>query len=446
MSSISESSKIKTNDLQQDFGDITELIGEDGKYHYFYKIYNIANNKFYCGIHSTDNINDNYLGSGVALHEAYKKYGLSCFVKHILAFFDNRKSLLQYEKDYVTEDLVNNPRCYNISLGGVGTSEHYDSPSTKGKVHINNGFKNKLVNPEEVNQYVENGWTLGQTHKSVLNKIIIHNSSNEELFIYPEELDQYIQNGWFKGGKSRNKGTESHAKGKVWINDGKSSKRVPLEEIQTYVDNGWTRGSIQRYTTGYIRITNGSEDKNIPPEDKETLDYFLSNGWVFGSHSKHTSKIWINKDNNSRTVDKKDLQKYLDNGWSKGRILEGNGEKIRGRICIHKDGILKYVYKKDLLKYIDDGWNKGNPKNLHNNHNAGLIRINNGVEKKSISPKDLQKYLNEGWVRGNLKDGCTKGRIRVNNGIEERFITKEEFQSYDKNVWKRGLIKGRKAK
>ena len=43
-------------------------------YHYFYKITNKLNNHYYYGIHSTDNLNDGYMGSGRKLRRAINKY------------------------------------------------------------------------------------------------------------------------------------------------------------------------------------------------------------------------------------------------------------------------------------------------------------------------------------------------------------------------------------
>lgn len=45
----------------------------DKQYHYFYKITNKVNGHFYYGIHSTNDLNDGYMGSGTRLHYAYKK-------------------------------------------------------------------------------------------------------------------------------------------------------------------------------------------------------------------------------------------------------------------------------------------------------------------------------------------------------------------------------------
>ena len=88
------------------------------KYHYFYKIINLINGHFYYGIHSTNNLNDNYFGSGVRLGKAIKKYGKNNFEKIILKFFDNREELEQYEKLIVNEILVKENNCYNIAIGG----------------------------------------------------------------------------------------------------------------------------------------------------------------------------------------------------------------------------------------------------------------------------------------------------------------------------------------
>ena len=44
------------------------------RYYIIYKITNIINSKEYIGAHSTDNINDGYMGSGTLIRAALLKY------------------------------------------------------------------------------------------------------------------------------------------------------------------------------------------------------------------------------------------------------------------------------------------------------------------------------------------------------------------------------------
>jgi group I intron endonuclease len=88
------------------------------KYHLVYKVVNTINGKFYIGIHSTNDIYDGYMGSGNAICDAVKKYGVENFKKEILNICDTRDDALLIEKQLVTEDLVKSDICYNLKTGG----------------------------------------------------------------------------------------------------------------------------------------------------------------------------------------------------------------------------------------------------------------------------------------------------------------------------------------
>ncbi|QYC51063.1 homing endonuclease [Klebsiella phage vB_KpnM-VAC66] len=88
--------------------------------HIIYKITNLANNKIYVGAHSTEDINDSYMGSGVAIKAAQRKYGIDKFIKEILHIFDTREEMYEKEREIVNLEFVNNPHTYNMGIGGDG--------------------------------------------------------------------------------------------------------------------------------------------------------------------------------------------------------------------------------------------------------------------------------------------------------------------------------------
>ena len=67
-----------------------------------YKITNLLNDKIYIGVHKTENPNDSYYGSGVAIKEAIKKHGKENFRKDIL-FITESKTCLLYTSDAADE-------------------------------------------------------------------------------------------------------------------------------------------------------------------------------------------------------------------------------------------------------------------------------------------------------------------------------------------------------
>ena len=94
-----------------------------------YKTTNKTNGKFYIGKHQTENINDNYLGSGVALEKAIKKYEKDLFFKEILFIFETEDEMNKKEKEILTEEFIATNKTYNMGVGGEGGS-HF-----KGKSH-----------------------------------------------------------------------------------------------------------------------------------------------------------------------------------------------------------------------------------------------------------------------------------------------------------------------
>ncbi len=79
------------------------------KYNFIYKTTNIINEKFYIGIHSTNDLEDGYLGSGLLLNRSIAKHGEENHKIERLEFFKTRKKAFEKEVEIVNEDLLKDP-------------------------------------------------------------------------------------------------------------------------------------------------------------------------------------------------------------------------------------------------------------------------------------------------------------------------------------------------
>ena len=90
------------------------------KYFYIYKTTNLLNGKFYIGMHSTNNLDDSYLGSGTHLRRSIRKYGKENFKLEIIEFLPDLQTLKERERNLVNEELLKDPMCMNLVYGGGG--------------------------------------------------------------------------------------------------------------------------------------------------------------------------------------------------------------------------------------------------------------------------------------------------------------------------------------
>lgn len=104
---------------------------------FIYKTTNLINQKYYYDKHCTNNIDDGYLGQGVALLKAIKKYGKHNFKKEIICFANTLNELDALEKQITTEEIIKDELCYNLTIGGTG------GPTFKNKRH-SDVTKNKI--------------------------------------------------------------------------------------------------------------------------------------------------------------------------------------------------------------------------------------------------------------------------------------------------------------
>ena len=116
--------------------------------HYIYKTINNINNKYYLGKHSTENLDDTYLGSGKLLKLAIMKYGKENFTRLILAYADTEKQAYEFEERLIKISDITNSNCYNIVSGGHGFNSDETNPmyGTAGELNIHYGKSNPFYN------------------------------------------------------------------------------------------------------------------------------------------------------------------------------------------------------------------------------------------------------------------------------------------------------------
>lgn len=92
---------------------------DDDKYKLIYQTVNLINDKNYVGQHTTDNLDDGYLGSGYNLKLAIKKYGKNSFKIRFCCFCNDQENLDKAEITYIKYfQSLDKEGGYNILPGG----------------------------------------------------------------------------------------------------------------------------------------------------------------------------------------------------------------------------------------------------------------------------------------------------------------------------------------
>ena len=256
-------------------------LGKNNKYNYFYKIVCKYNNEYYYGIHVTEDLNDNYLGSGRLLNKRYKEIDINLFTKFILKFFDNTDEVYEYEKKFITHEIIKDKLCLNCIPGG----RIFESNLNKKHIHYKD--KSILVSENLLQEYLDNGWELGRiidisgNKNPVYGKIWIHKETKNK-YITKDLIDEFINNGWEIG---MYKNIKPLPIKQIWMNKNKICKKVNINEKEKYLKEGWLEGKYKTgkytfhitYKTKYIYKDNICKRINI-----ELIDEYLKNGWKLG--------------------------------------------------------------------------------------------------------------------------------------------------------------------
>ena len=209
------------------------------KYHYIYKTTNKINGKFYVGMHSTNNLNDGYLGSGKRLRRSIHKNGVENFNIEYLEFFDTRTDLVNREKELVNEDLLKDPMCMNLKPGGEG--------GFMNEIHREKFFKIALS--DNINK-----------KRSKKGALITHTKRKNDLDFdkkWRESLSKGLKGNTIWLGKKHSEetkrkiseiakqriGDKNSQYGTCWITNGVENKKIKKSQP---IPNGWVKGRITK--------------------------------------------------------------------------------------------------------------------------------------------------------------------------------------------------------
>jgi hypothetical protein len=214
---------------------------KERKYHYIYKITCLKNERYYIGMHSTDNLEDGYMGGGKRIKNSVKKHGKDAHRKEILEFFESREDLKNREMQLVNEELINDSMCMNIQLGGGGgfiNEDHQIKCSRAGGIansnmmKIDENHKDKFIKlaNDNRNKAINNGnfkipsW-IGKKHSE---------ETKEKIGKMNSELQAGEKNSQF---------------GKIWISNDELgiNKKIDKSEIESYFKIGYKRGLVMKY-------------------------------------------------------------------------------------------------------------------------------------------------------------------------------------------------------
>jgi hypothetical protein len=228
------------------------------KFHYIYKITNTKNGNYYIGMHSTDEMEDDYMGSGKRVRNSIRKHGLEVHIKEILEFHDNRESLREREKEIVNQNLLEDPKCMNLQTGGGGgfiNEKHMKKCGSAGNQKMILLCEDPLYK-EEFTKKCKSSETWKNLHTE--GKFSYDNFKGKK---HTEESKKMIG---IKNSESQ-KGERNSQFGKIWIKNQKLDldMKISKELLDDYLLSGWERG----------RIISKSFQKNVGTT--ETRPYIL---------------------------------------------------------------------------------------------------------------------------------------------------------------------------
>jgi hypothetical protein len=196
-------------------------------------------------MHSTDDLEDGYFGSGSLLSKSIKKHGKEKHHKEILEHLPSREALKLREKEFVNEELLGDKLCMNLRLGGEGggkfkDAEHQRKCSAAGNLAF---VKRMAEDPALRSAFSERAKKhRGRKHTDEAKANMAKARSISNPWVGREHLES-TRLKMSASHVGKHDGSKNSQFGTCWVTNGNAVK-IKVTELDEYLAIGYRRGRI----------------------------------------------------------------------------------------------------------------------------------------------------------------------------------------------------------
>lgn len=218
------------------------------KYHILYKTTCVVTGKYYVGVHSTSNLDDDYLGSGKYIRNSIAKHGINQHRKEILMFFCSREMMFKEERNIVNEQMLADPLCMNLKRGGEGGMALIDKNIVRRvSAAGHKGMRKKMEDENYRKKHcIKLSISIKKAYKDNLEWQLQNKKNGETSFKGKKHTDETKQR-ISKTNSKNGKGSSNSQYGTMWVNNGIDSIRIKKELLDTHLDSGWSLGISEKF-------------------------------------------------------------------------------------------------------------------------------------------------------------------------------------------------------
>lgn len=203
-----------------------------------YKTTNVINGKYYIGRRCRRRKTEKYIGSGKILKRSILKYGRDAHKFEVLEILPDYSSLVEREKEIITQQMLDDPLCMNIRLGGEGgggwTTEQQKINAAKANVKLAelrslDGWQESVS--YKISTGLKEAYAQGKRTNTLRYKPAGWKHTNETK----QKIKLSIKES---GGRHSEKNSQFGTK---WITNGKENRKINNTET---LPEGWYYGRV----------------------------------------------------------------------------------------------------------------------------------------------------------------------------------------------------------